>query len=37
MTVACLNERRVDFKTHAATETTSANALAHSRLSTITY
>jgi hypothetical protein len=37
MTVARLNEWRINFKPHAATQTTPANALAHSRLSTINY
>jgi hypothetical protein len=37
MTVARLNEWRINFKSHAATQTTPANALAHSRLSTISY
>ena len=35
MTVARLNEWRINFKPHAATQTTPANALAHPRLSTI--
>ena len=34
MTVARLNEWRINFKSHSATKTTPANALAHSRLST---
>jgi hypothetical protein len=37
MTVARLNEWRINFKPHAATQTTPANDLAHSRLSTINY
>jgi hypothetical protein len=32
MTVTGLNERRINFEPHAATETTPANALAHSTL-----
>ena len=35
MTVARLNEWRIGFKPYAATQTTPANALAHSRLSTM--
>jgi hypothetical protein len=37
MTVTGLNEWRINFKPHAATQTTPANALAHSRLSSINY
>jgi hypothetical protein len=35
MTVTGLNEWRINFKPHAATQTTPANALAHPRLSII--
>jgi hypothetical protein len=37
MTVARLNEWRINFKPHAATQTTPANALAHPRLSSSNY
>ena len=30
MTMACLKERRIDFKAHAAAQTTAANELVHS-------
>jgi hypothetical protein len=37
MTVARSNEWRINLKPHAATQTTPANALAHSRLSSSNY
>ena len=37
MTVARLNEWPINFKAHAATQTTPVNALAHSRLSSINF
>jgi hypothetical protein len=35
--VTGLNEWWINFKPHAATQTTPANALAHSRISSINY
>ena len=37
VTVAGLNEWRINFKSYATTQTTPANALAHSRLSSSNY